>query len=103
MICDYLSGSNLCSLGKGNLILIPRRFHQTLLLILNMACGSVYHKAYAVNEPDFCLNSVLQAKFSRLFRNKFGLCGHDRLSAGTLRQFISGLIFQVLVFYGRKD
>ena len=52
MVGDNFSCAQLCSLRKGNLVIVPRRFNQPFCTVLQMSCSALDHKAYAVHQTN---------------------------------------------------
>ena len=102
MIIDNFSGSDFRSLGKRNVIIKPRRLHQTLLTVFHMTRCPVYHESHAVYDPYLGFNTVCQINAGRFLRNKLGLRGHDGLAGRALRQLIPAQVAQVLILHCRE-
>ena len=62
-----------------------------------MAKDSVNQVSYAVNKPYIERSMLIQIDLYCFIGNKLRLRGHNRFSAGTLRKFIHGTYFFILI------
>ena len=85
MICNDLSGADLRSLPHGNLMVKPRRCHETLAGLIELTGSAGNHEADAVDQTYGSLHVLGQRNRDCLLGDKFRLGGHDRLTGSALR------------------
>ena len=88
MVVDNLFGSDFRRLGKGDLIVKPGRFHQTLFLILHVPGSAVHHKAHTVHQTHLDIHIAAQGDLGRLLGYEFGFRSSYGFSSRTLGKFI---------------
>ena len=89
VVADDFPGSRLRRKVKGNLLLEPRAFHHSGLVVFLVAHRPFDHVPHAVDKPHPALSAAFQFQRHRFFRDEFRLGRHDGPPSGRLRQFVS--------------
>ena len=103
MLPNHPPRAGLRSLVKRDLLLKPRAFYHTGLVIFLMAHGTFHHIPHAINQPRPKAAAAFQLHRHRRFRNKFWFGGHDGAPRSRLRQFVPRPGFHCLILQPRQN